>query len=171
MNAKPKLERTWEAERGRIVAWVSSRVGEAEAEDILQDVLVRALSDLDALTPVRDLASWLWRGARNGVIDAWRRRSRRATSSFSDQALEVEALPDAGRSPHEDLERREDLDRVRRAVDALPEDQREVVVAQAIDGESFISISTRTGVPVATLAARKRRAVKRLAEYLDDDRQ
>jgi RNA polymerase sigma-70 factor (ECF subfamily) len=104
------------------------------------------------------------------VIDAWRRRSRRATSSFSDQALEVEALPDAGRSPHEDLERRK-TSTVRRALDTLPEDQREVVVAQAIDGESFISISTRTGVPVATLAARKRRAVKRLAEYLDDDRQ
>lgn len=169
MNAKPKLERTWEEERDRIVAWVSARVGEAEAEDILQDVLVRALSDLDALTPVRDLASWLWRGARNGVIDAWRRRSRRATSPFSDNAIEVESLPDAGRSPHEDLERREGIDRVRRAIEALSEEQREVVVAQAIDGESFISISTRTGVPVATLAARKQRAVRRLAESLGDD--
>ena len=54
------------------------------------------------------------------------------------------------------------------AIDALPAPQRDVIVDQAIRGETFASISARTGVAPETLAARKRYALARLRASLDD---
>jgi DNA-directed RNA polymerase specialized sigma24 family protein len=49
---------------------------------------------------------------------------------------------------------------------ALPADQREVLLAQAIDGITFKELAAKTGVPIDTLMARKRRAVRKLATAL-----
>jgi len=157
MNGITELETVYRDERSRVLAWLATRVDREEAEDILQDVMTRAFANLDALEPVRDLVSWVWRGVRNGVIDAWRKRSRRRTTASP--VDELDQLVDWAFPEVED----EDL---YLAIGSLPGDQREVIVAQSLRGESFASLSDRTGVSVETLSARKRRALVRLAEML-----
>jgi len=165
MNGITELETVYRDERSRVLAWLATRVDREEAEDILQDVMTRAFANLDALEPVRDLVSWVWRGVRNGVIDAWRKRSRRRTTASP--VDELDQLVDwAFPEVEDEYERQEMLEDLYLAIGSLPGDQREVIVAQSLRGESFASLSDRTGVSVETLSARKRRALVRLAEML-----
>lgn len=165
MNGKEELETAYLGERQRLLVWLSSRVNRDEAEDILHDVIVRAFSNLDALEPVRDVVSWLWSCVRNGVVDSWRARRRRKTDAVA--ADDLDLLVDGRfRSAEDEYERRELIERLYRAMEMLPSDQKEILVAQSFRNETFKSISRRTGVSVETLSARKRRALATLAKTL-----
>jgi len=159
---KENLEATYMKERKSILRWMESRIGVEDAEDALQDVIVRTLVNFDAFEGVRDLSSWLWQGARNAVVDSWRKRGRRKQvadefDDFIDTMLE---------SAVDRLEREDLLSALARAIEALPEEQRDVIVAQGLSGETFQSISERTGTKIETLAARKRYALAKLHDSL-----
>ena len=172
---KEELTEAYETERPRLLGWMQRRIGLEEAEDVLHDVMVRSLVNLDSLGGVRDLTAWLWRGVRNGVVDVWRRRARRRNAGEADLAdgAEFDEFIDSLMEGVEDrLEREETLGLLADAIAALPEAQRAVIVSQALGGETFQSISDRTGIAVDTLAARKRYALERLramlADYMED---
>jgi len=164
-NEAQRIELAYLREGPRILAWLGRRLGPEAAEDALQDTLTRALANLDALEPVRDLASWLWRSARNAVIDAWRARIRRP--ALEDGADLDRMLDRAMLAVHDAYERDELLDALAAAIEDLSPEQREVVEAQALGGESFASIAERTGTPIDTLASRKRYALARLRKALE----
>lgn len=162
---KKQLEKTYLTERKRILGWMNSRVGAEEAEDILHDVIVRSLVNLDSLEGVRDLTAWLWQSARHAVMDVWRKRGRRKTSASGD---DFDAFIDTMMESATDrLEREELLGALSRAIDSLPDEQREVIVAQGLSGETFESLSKRTGIRAGTLAARKRYALASLKDTLE----
>lgn len=171
---KGTLAETYETEKPRLIGWMRDRIGFEEAEDVLHDVMVRCLVNLDSLAGVRDLSAWLWRGVRNGVIDVWRRRARRRDAGLTDATDgDFEDLVDAMMDGVEDrFERDETLAALADAIAELPREQREVIVSQAISGETFQAMSDRTGIAIDTLAARKRHALVRLrtalAEYMED---
>ncbi len=167
MNGTSELEHAYITERSGMLAWLAIRVDREEAEDILQDVMLRAFTRLDALEPVRDLGAWLWRSLRNGVIDAWRTRKRRKTASSPVDELDL-LVDRAFRGVEDELERAEVIEALYEAIDSLPAEQKEVIVAQSLLEETFSSISKRTGVPVETLSARKRRALANLASNLKE---
>jgi len=162
METNELLAESYRRERGPLLAWLGSRLGAGEAEDALHDVVARSLANLDSMEPLRDVGAWLWSAARNAVVDAWRKRSRRASAGESD-ADDFDLFVDAAlRSAPDEAERAELLEALYGAIEALPPEQGAVIVAQAIRGESFASISKRTGVAIDTLAARKRYALARL---------
>lgn len=168
METNERLAESYRRERGPLLAWMASRLGAEEAEDALHDVVARSLANLDAMEPLRDVGAWLWRAARNAVVDAWRKRSRRASAGESD-VDDFDLLVDAAlRGAPEEAERAELLAALYGAIEALPPEQGAVIVAQAIRGETFASISKRTGIAVETLAARKRYAVDKLRSSLGD---
>jgi RNA polymerase sigma factor (sigma-70 family) len=166
MERSIAFETTYRAERNKLIGWLSRRVGDEAAEDILHDVVVRAISNLDSLEPVRDLGAWLWASAKNAVIDAWRKRGRRAAAGETDVEDFDAVVDEAWRSIPDESERVELLTALERAVESLPAEQREVIVAQVLNGETFKSISERTGTPIETLAARKRYALAKLRRAL-----
>jgi RNA polymerase sigma factor (sigma-70 family) len=161
------------AERTRLLSFVRRRVASAEdAEDILQDVFTRLLDATSLAEPIDQVTAWLFRTARNRVIDWYRRKRHRATP-MSD--LEFEAPPFLDRlmaDPEEDqasrLLRSMVWDEVNEALEELPEAQREVFIAHEIDGKSFKEIAEETGVSINTLLSRKRYAVLFLRERLQD---
>jgi len=165
-NGKDKVERAYRAERERMRSWLSGKVGDESAEDILHDVFARAFMNLDALEPVRDLAAWLWRSARNAVIDAWRSRSRGLSVARGSGDELDELMDDAWADAGDETARGELLEALDRAIRSLPPEQREVVTAQCLGGETFRSLSLRTGVPIDTLASRKRYALAKIREAL-----
>jgi len=167
---KDGIERAYREQRQRLIGWMSGKIGKEEAEDALHDVIVRSLVNLDSLECVRDLTAWLWRAAGRAVIDVWRKRRRRGTVDSAegsdwiiDGILDAKSLPaDAG------TDREDALDALAMAIAGLPSEQREVIVAQSLNGETFKSISERTGISVDTLAGRKRYAIERLRAALTD---
>ena len=168
MNKQERIETVFRESGPRLLAWLRSRVGD-DAPDILQDVVVRALANLDTLEAVRDLGAWVWRAVRNRVIDLWRSREFRGRVGAEDGEGDLgDLVDDAWREAYDGVEEDELLEALEEAIDQLPPDQREVIVAQGLNGETFASISARTGVPVETLAARKRYALGKLRKALED---
>jgi len=122
--------------------------------------------------PIEHVTGWLFRVARNRVIDLFRKKqpesfSNIAVAGSDDEPLSFEDLlpsPDAG--PEALYARGVLLEELEAAIDELPEEQREVFVAHELEGRSFKEMAAETGVSVNTLLARKRYAVLRLRERL-----
>jgi RNA polymerase sigma factor (sigma-70 family) len=111
---------------------------------------------------------------RNRLTDLWRGEDARRRAGLIDLPEDIlaEIAEASGVDVHDALVRDEIEEALETAIEALPAEQREVLRAQAIDGITFRELSERTGVPIDTLMARKRRAVKKLAaalEYWMDD--
>jgi len=157
---KKNIEETYRQERSRLLGWMGTRISREEAEDALHDVIVRSLVNLDSMEGIRDLTAWLWRCAQNAVVDVWRKKGRHNDAEFT------EIIDDSIGNADERLVREEVLSALLRAIDRLPAEQRAVIVAQSLNGETFKSLSRRTGIPAETLAARKRYALARLRESM-----
>lgn len=167
MDKRKRIEAAYRESGPHLLAWLQTQVGD-EAPDVLHDVAARALANLDALEPVRDLAAWLWRAVRNRVIDLWRTRTvRRGREVPGDPDLD-ELVDEAWEAFGEEVEDEELLGALTAAIESLPSAQREVIVAQGLNGETFASLSARTGIPIETLAARKRYALAKIRRDLED---
>ena len=141
-----------------------------DAEDILQDVFYRLVEANRLLMPIEHVTGWLFRVARNRITDVFRKKEPENFSEINvdDEAgLSFEDLlpsPDAG--PEAVYVRNLLFDELKRALAELPKEQREVFIAQELEGRSFKEISEEYGVSVNTLLSRKRYAVLKLRERL-----
>lgn len=160
-------------ERGRLRGFIRRRVADPDdAEDVLQDVLFELVEANRLLMPIEHVTGWLFRVARNRIIDRFRRRRPErlaVVDAEEDGPRGLEDLlpsPDAG--PEEILHRAVLLEELERAVGELPREQREVFVAHELEGRSFKEMAAETGVSINTLLSRKRYAVLRLRERLQD---
>lgn len=78
-----KLEQTFREEQSSLLAFVKSRISSAEdAEDILQEVFLQAARAYDVTEPIGNLVGWLFRVARNRIVD-WYRKKRCRTVPLS----------------------------------------------------------------------------------------
>jgi RNA polymerase sigma factor (sigma-70 family) len=158
-------------ERSRLLNFIRRNAPDPDdAEDILQDVFYRLVEANRLLMPIEHVTGWLFRVARNRITDLFRKKE---PENFSD--LEVadeeglsfeDLLQSLDGGPDEAYVRNLLLEELKRALAELPKEQREVFVAQELEGSSFREISEKTGVGVNTLLARKRYAVLRLRERL-----
>jgi RNA polymerase sigma factor (sigma-70 family) len=169
------IERTYRERRRGFLAWAKRHAPDAEtAEDILQDAFIRALANADALSPVEDLAGWIFSVMRNRLIDLWRGQDARRRAGATDLPEHVleEVAAEAGLDPQDQLLRNEIHAALDVAIGALPAPQREVIRAQALGEVGFRELAEATGVSIDTLMARKRYAIRKLAaalEYWMDD--
>jgi RNA polymerase sigma factor (sigma-70 family) len=154
-------------ERSRLRSFIRRRVRDPrDAEDILQDVFSTLVEANRLLMPIDHLTGWLYRVARNRIIDLFRARTAKKEDSAPLALEELLASPRGG--PESELARTRLLDALEQAIAELPPEQREVFVAHELEGRSFKEIAAATGVGVNTLLSRKRYAVLRLRERLRD---
>jgi RNA polymerase sigma factor (sigma-70 family) len=167
-------------ERPRLRNFIRRRViDQDEAEDILQDVFEELVEVWRLPDPVEQVGAWLFRVARNRIIDRFRKKKEvpltdaaGATGSTgadddSDGEYRLDlTLPSADAGPEAAYARAALLNTLRAALDELPANQREVFIAHELDGCSFKEMAAATGVSVNTLLARKRYAVLHLRERL-----
>jgi len=160
-------------ERSRLGSFIRRRVPDPrDAEDILQEVFYELVEANRLLMPIDHVTGWLFRVARNRIIDLFRKKK---PESFSDAGVEDEdgellrledLLPSPDAGPDALYARGVLLDELEIALDELPDEQREVFVAHELEGLSFKEIAAETGVNVNTLLSRKRYAVLHLRERL-----
>jgi RNA polymerase sigma factor (sigma-70 family) len=160
-------------ERPRLRNFILRRVPDPlDAEDILQEVFYELVEANRLLMPIDHITGWLFRVARNRIIDLFRKKKpeRFADADLADEdgaVLHIEDLlpsPDAG--PDALYARGVVLDELESALDELPEEQREIFIAHEMEGRSFKQLAAETGVSVNTLLSRKRYAVMHLRERL-----
>ena len=161
-------------ERAKLWSYIRRRVPDpGEAEDLLQDVLFDFVRAYRLPEPIEQAAAWLFRVARNRLIDRFRKnRSMPTTETLSRSDIDESdywldlALPPIDTGPEAMYARSAVLMAMQQALGELPPEQREVFIAHELDGESFKDIAARTGVAVNTLLARKRYAVLSLRARL-----
>ena len=168
-----ELSATVRRERGRLLAYIRRWIADtAEAEDILQEALFELVLAYRMLQPVEQAGAWLARVARNRIIDRFRRGGRlrpgegRADEDDAAGGGLAELLPAADGGPEAAAMREVLLAEIEAALAELPAEQREVFVAQELDGVSFRELAQRTGVSINTLLSRKRYAVRFLRTRL-----
>jgi RNA polymerase sigma factor (sigma-70 family) len=158
-------------ERGRLGNFIRRRVNDAaEAEDILQDVFQAFVEAYRLPDPIEQAGAWLFRAARNLIIDRFRKKREVLFEPPDDDeeyslGLDLPSLEDG---PEAAYARARLLDRLQLALDELPQNQREVFVAHELDGIGFKELAQAADVPLNTLLARKRYAVLHLRERLRD---
>ena len=141
-----------------------------EAEDILQDVFYELLQAYRMMKPVEHVTGWLFRVARNRIVDLFRRNRPGSLSSpitsEEDSLLLEDLLPSLDDGPEAAYARTILLEALEEALEELPEEQRSVFIAHELTGTSFKQLSDETGVSINTLLSRKRYAVLHLRRRL-----
>lgn len=146
-----------------------------EALDLSQEVFLRVFRTIHAFRGQSALRTWIYRIVINQARNRqrwWRRRHRNDQVSLDQHLLEYGDVrqPGEGESPHRALARKELASRLWRALDALPFDQRTVVVLREIDGMSYDEIAFSLGVAIGTVKSRLTRARTTLRHDLQEAR-
>jgi RNA polymerase sigma factor (sigma-70 family) len=171
-----RISETVVRERSRLRNFIRKRVADtSEAEDILQDVFYELVEASRMMKPVEHVSAWLFRVARNKIIDFFRKKrpdtstgeALPATGDGESFTLE-DLLPSSDEGPEAAFARSVLLEELEDALDELPEEQRAVFIAHELEGLSFKEIAARTGVGVNTLLSRKHYAVIQLRERLQE---
>jgi len=131
----------------------------AEADDLVQETLARALGSLHQFTPGTNLKAWLFRIERNVFYTSYRKRHREAA------ALEREA--DTIRTTPPQQEWWLKLGAVNRALALLPDDQREALLLVGGTGLSYEEAADVCGCALGTIKSRVSRARSRLIDLLE----
>jgi len=169
-----RITETVERERGRLIQFIRKRVPDLDAEDVLQDVFFELVEAYRLVKPIEQAGAWLFRVARNRIIDRFRRKKPASNAGRpSPDEEEAEAtgslddlLPSADAGPEAAYARVVLVEELAAALEELPADQRFVFVAHEIEGRSFRELASETGVGVNTLLSRKHYAVLHLRRRL-----
>lgn len=157
----------------KLFRFIRGRVStNADAEDIVQEVWYQ-LSRVVELDSIEQISAWLYKVARNRITDTYRKRRPELLEDGSISADEgsfnfMEILMSDAETPEESNLKSLFWEELFRALDELPEKQRDVFVWNEIDGLTFQQIADRSGENIKTLISRKRYAVQHLRVRLEE---
>jgi RNA polymerase sigma factor (sigma-70 family) len=141
------------------------------SEDVVQDAMIRAFR---AFAQFRggSARAWLFAIVRNCCRTAQAGKAGKVSLVIHESGLTEEAAaelashPDPGPSPEEEVFRKAEVNRLRQAIEAIPEPFREAIVLRELEDLSYAEIAEVTGVPVGTVMSRLSRARAMLAKEL-----
>lgn len=174
-----RIAETVEREQGRLRGFIRKRVPDLEdAEDVLQDVFSELVEAYRLLKPIEEVGAWLFRVARNRIIDRFRKKKPGSSIAEALQSPDGEQgaragsledlLPSPEAGPEAAYARGVLLEELDAALEELPEEQRFVFVAHELEGRSFRELAAETGIGVNTLLSRKHYAVLHLRRRLQN---
>ena len=144
-----------------------------DAADMTQEAFIKAYNSLQSFRGDSKFSVWLYRIVSNVCLDFLRSKNRRPTVSLSvedddgeDAQLDV---ADESQSPELLRDRKLTRDSVRRGLDSLPPDYRQILLLREIQGLSYDEIAQALSLEVGTVKSRIFRARKRLCTFLIDD--
>jgi RNA polymerase sigma-70 factor (ECF subfamily) len=131
-----------------------------QAEDLVQDTVLKALSKHDHFEAGTNLQAWLFTILRNGYFSAHRKTNREVEDGDGVHAASLITIPD-----QEDRLAIQDLSS---ALEKLPHEQREAIILVGAEGLSYDDAAEALGVKVGTIKSRVNRARTRLAELIGE---
>lgn len=152
--------------RKRIFALALHITGSAsEADDITQDVFLKAYRALPEFEGRSQFFTWVYRMTVNRSLNARRDRARRGEDS-DDPRLELAVAVDARSNPGRETELRQTYARLLRALDGLPVEMRTTVILVSLQGLSHGEVAVVQNVSEGTIAWRMHEARRRLHEAM-----
>jgi RNA polymerase sigma-70 factor, ECF subfamily len=177
MSVSPdiKFEEIYRQYRTRIYHYLVRLVGEYEAEDLAQEVFIKAGKSLHSFEGFSQVSTWLFRIATNTALDRLRSNAYKKETVDS---VELESINATGhdqdvwvksrsKAPDDLLIRKEMSDCVRSIIDSLPESDRMVIVLSETEGFSDQEIAVILSLKVGTIRVRLHRARAKLKEKLE----
>jgi len=152
-----ELGRLFEANGAKLVLYARQWLGAGPAEDVVQDVFIRLMSQ--RRTPANERA-WLFRAVRNAAISQIRWQSRR--NKYEQHLVADQSGWFAGRADDPI-----DAEAVRKALGSLTDDQREVVVLRIWGGLTLHEVADVVARPISTVFSRYRSALAQLRRKLE----
>lgn len=140
----------------------SRQSSDEEVDDIVQDVWYGFVRTLSRGSIIENPEAWLYRSARNRIIDAYRKIKPTADSEITIDDLVNDSSPEA------DLDEEEFFNLLEAALEELPENQKHVFLRNEVDGITLREIAEEEGENLKTIISRKRYAVTRLRAALGD---
>ena len=171
-----KIGAVYKDERQRLLGYIRNRIPDkVEAEDILQDVFYQLTIGFRDIRRIETLTAWLYKVTDNRITDLFRKK-KPFRISYSDNAKDdddgplslEEILPSLGSTPEEEEIKELIWETIEETLAELPEEQRDIFVANEFEDLSFKEISEKTGVGINTLISRKRYAVLALRQKLNE---
>jgi RNA polymerase sigma-70 factor (ECF subfamily) len=143
----------------------------AEADDLFQELLIKAFGMLDDLVNIDHPGQWLSRVMYNLFIDEKRRFARRRMHMVEESEMSGDGLAGVAGSddPVRDQQRLEKIQGLDTALSQLSDEHRIVVLLHDAEGYKLSEIQELTGTPIGTVKSRLHRARTRLREILSAD--
>ena len=149
----------------------------AAAEDVTQETFLRLVKGADAYERQAKFTTWLYTIARNLCVDAARRGKHRKAASLDaplgdedGSASLLDLVPDGAAGVDRQAQSRELAVRLRQAIEALPDEQREIFLLREVADLQFNEIANVIGCPENTVKSRMRYALEKLREALEEYR-
>lgn len=157
----------------RIFSFIYSKVQNRDvAEDIFQDTFVKIINTLKMgkYNEEGKFLPWSMRIAHNLIIDFFRKGNRMPTFQNTDEFDIFSVICDPSGNIEKDMIRDQIHNDVRKLVEQLPEDQREVLKMRIFSDMSFKEISEQTSVSINTALGRMRYALINLRKMIDNNK-
>lgn len=157
--------------RKRIFALALHITGSAsEADDITQDVFLKAYKALPQFEGRSQFFTWVYRMTVNRSLNVRRDRARRGEDTLDDPRLELAVAVDARSNPGREAELRQTYARLLRALDSLPIDMRTTVILVSLQGMSHGEVAVIQNLSEGTIAWRMHEARRRLHDAMAPER-
>lgn len=170
---KPAFQDIYTQYRPKILIYLRRLVGDADAEDVAQEVFVKVDKALEGFRGDSSLSTWIYRIATNTATDHLRKFPPRQVLDFpsispDDDTSPDDTMPDDGAPVLDTLLIRKDMNEcIRGIVESLPDNYRSVLVLSEFEGLTNAEITEIAGISLDTVKIRLHRARTRLRKELE----
>ena len=167
----PVFELPWEELHGNLRAFISRRVrNQADVDDLVQRVLLQIVKGLASLRDAERLHAWVYRTARNVIVDYYRSSvGRREVASGGAEDLAAASAETQTNSPDDERAALQELAGcMTPMIRQLPPVYREAVTLADLEGVNQADAATRAGVSVSAMKSRIQRGRQQLKTALED---
>ena len=163
------LKTFFNEEYNSLRAYAQSRINDTadrDAEDIVQEVALKLFSRADDVTPINNIAGFVYNAVKNKIIDLMRTNKRQVRV---DQEMEnrLAVFSELFYDSPEDSYSEAMKDELKKAIGNLKPHYREIILAIDFEGYTYNQVSLETGIPKGTLMSRRHRAISILLSMLE----
>jgi RNA polymerase sigma factor (sigma-70 family) len=172
---KRRLAEFFGTEYRKLLGYVRRRIdamAAGDAEDFVHDVAVNLFDRADVGTPIEHLSGYVYQALQNRITDHFRKR-RRLEPLETHEAEHLKETPSAplgflGQTPDQSIRQMESAHDLSRLMNGLNEEERKLIFATEIQGQTFRDLAKAQNVSIGTLLSRKSRALSKIKKQMEE---